>query len=48
MKAEVISGDVYGRGDHNSSHEYLLPGTLRQLSNIQRTTKSEMRLLEVG
>jgi 2-polyprenyl-6-hydroxyphenyl methylase/3-demethylubiquinone-9 3-methyltransferase len=55
VKTEDISGYVYESGEHNSSHDYILPCVLRLLNSAQPAASSQQpaasagkKLFEVG
>ena len=48
MKTENITGYIYKSGDHDVSHEYLLPCVHRLLGQIDDSVGGGKRLFEVG
>ncbi len=48
MSAEEISGYVYDSGDHNDSHDYILPRVLKLLDGLGPKGSDSKRLFEVG
>ncbi len=48
MNTQDISGYLYDSGEHNKSHEYILPSILRLLDSAQPEDIESRRLFEVG